>query len=129
MRPEQFLFVESSFCGGVAVVRHRHTTANNEFVPDYNPDDPTSWILFVDANNLYGDAMSQPLSTGNFQFLSPKEIEEFDIAKTAATDDVGFILEVDLKYPKHLHESHNGYPLPQKKCKLHKICSLHIPNH
>ena len=55
--------------------------------------------------------MSQPLPTGYFKFLSPKEIEEFDMTKTAATDDIGFILEVDLKYPVHLHELHNVYPL------------------
>ena len=64
--PEQFLFVENSIRGGVSVVRHIHGTATNEFVPNYNPKDPTSWILFVDANNLYGHAMSQPLPTGNF---------------------------------------------------------------
>ena len=55
--PEQFLFVENSIREGVSVVSHRHTTANNEFVPDYNPDDPSSWILFVHANNFYGHAM------------------------------------------------------------------------
>ena len=82
--PEQFLFVENSILGGVSVVSDRYATANNEFVPDYNPDDPTSWILFVDTNNLYGHAMSQPLPTGNFQFLFPKEIEEFDIAKNSS---------------------------------------------
>ena len=64
--PEQFLFVENSIRGGVSVVSHRQAIGNNEFVPDYNPNDPSSWILFVDANNLYGYVMSQPLSTGNF---------------------------------------------------------------
>ena len=63
--------------------------------------------------------MSQPLPIGNFQFLSPKEIEEFyTIAKIVATDDIGFILEVDLKYPVHLHESHNDYPLAAEKVKI-----------
>ena len=62
--------------------------------------------------------MSQPLPTGNFKFLSPKEIEEFNMSKTAATDDVGFIFEVDLKYPEHLHESHNDYPLAAEKIKI-----------
>ena len=78
---EQFLFVKNSIRRGVSVVSYRHSTANNEFVPNYKPNDPTSWILFVDANNLYGHAMSQPLTTGNFKFLSPKEIEEFDMSK------------------------------------------------
>ena len=115
--PEQFLFVENSIRGGVLVIRHIHATANNEFLPNYNPDDPASWILF-DDNNLYGHAMSHPLTTGNFKFLSPKEIKEFDIAKTAATEEVGFILEVDLKYPVHLHESQNDYPLATEKIKI-----------
>ena len=64
---------------------------------------------------MYGHAVSQPLPTGNFQFLSPKEIEEFNMSKTAATDDIGFILEVNLKYPVHLHESHSDYPLSAEK--------------
>ena len=81
--PEKFPFVQNSIRRGVSVVSHRRATANNEFVLDYNLDDPTSWILFVDANNLYGHAMSQPLPTRDFKFLSPKEIEEFDISKTA----------------------------------------------
>ena len=50
--PEQFHFVENSIRGGVSVVSHRHATANNEFVPNYKQNDPTSWILFVDANNF-----------------------------------------------------------------------------
>ena len=102
----------------MSVASHRHATANNEFVPDYKPDDPTSWMLFVDANNLYGHAMNQPLPTGNSQFPSPKEIEEFDIGKIVVTDDIGFILEVDLKYPVHLHESHNDYSLAAEKLKI-----------
>ena len=100
--PEQFIFVENS-----RSVSRKPQICNNEFVPNYKPNDPSSWILFVDAKYLYGHAMSLPLPTGNFEFLSPKEIEEFNMLKTAATDDDGFILEVDLKYPVHLHESHN----------------------
>ena len=87
-------------------------------MPDFNPDYRTSWILFVDDNNLYGHALSQPLPRENFQFLSLKEIEEFDIAKTVATDNIGFILDVDLMYPVYLHESHNDYPLAAEKVKI-----------
>ena len=115
--PERFIFVENSI-RGVSVVSHIHATTNNEFLPDYNLDDPTSWILFVDANHLYADAMSQPLPTGNLKFLPSKEIKEFGMSKTAATDDIGFILEVDLKYPVHLHESHNDYPLAAEKMEI-----------
>ena len=68
--------------------------------------------------------MSQPLPTGNFKFLSPKEIEKFDISKIVSTDDVVFILEVDLKYPVHLDELHNEYSLAVEKIKItHDILS------
>ena len=118
MRPRKVsFFIENSIRGGVSVVSHRHALANNEFIPNYNPDDPTSWILFVDANNLYGHVITQPLSTGKFKILSSKEVEEFDISKTAPTDDIGFFLEVNLKYPVHVHESHNDYHLAAEKMK------------
>ena len=64
----QISFVKNSNRGGVT---------NKEFAPNYSQDNPISWSLFVNANNLYGHAMSQPKPTGNFKFLSPKEIAEF----------------------------------------------------
>ena len=62
--------------------------------------------------------MSQPLPTGYFKFLSRKKIKKIDMSKTAAINHVGFILEVDLKYPVHLHELHNNYPLAAEKIKI-----------
>ena len=79
--PEQFIFVENSIRGGVSVVSHRHATANNQFVPDYNPDDSTSWILFVDANNLYDHAMSQPIPIGIFNFCLQKKLRNLTSQK------------------------------------------------
>lgn len=55
--------------------------------------------------------MSQPLPVGFFHFLSPEEIENFDVTKIAVDSKEGYILEVDLEYPSHLHDHHNCYPL------------------
>ena len=59
-----------------------------------------------------------PFQREIFNFCLQNKIQEFDIANTVATDDIGFILEVDLKYPVHLHESHNDYPLAAEKVKI-----------
>ena len=50
------------------------------------------------------------------------------MSKTAATDDIGFILEIDLKYPVHLHESHNAYSIVAENVKItHDMLSPHFP--
>ena len=69
--------------------------------------------MYLDANNLYGWAMIQRLPTGNFKWRDPQEI---DLSKYNEDSDKGIILEVDLEYPKELHNLHNEYPCaPEKK--------------
>ena len=71
--------------------------------------------MYLDANNLYGYAMSQYLPTGGFKWLTEKQINNI-MNKTILSDNKkGYILEVDLEYPEELHELHNDYPSLQKK--------------
>jgi hypothetical protein len=63
----------------------------------------------MDANNLYGWAMSQSLPTGNFRWL--KENEPF-------RDNIGYILEDDFSYPDDLHDNHNDLPLALENIKI-----------
>ena len=77
---------------------HRHAKANNPMVPNYNPDDVNSWLLYADANNLYGLAMSSFLATSDFRFLTEDEIASFDLSKTSPTDGTGYVLKVDVDY-------------------------------
>ena len=120
LRPRTISFCRKCIRRGVSVVSHRHATANNEFLPYNNSDNLTSWILFVDANNFYGHEMSQPLPTRNFKFLCAREIEEFHMSITAATDDILFIIEVALNYIVHIHEPepHTDYPFAAQKVKI-----------
>jgi hypothetical protein len=62
-----------------------------------------------DAVNLYGFAMKQPY--GFLHFLTDEEIQSFDLQKVASDSKEGYILEVDLEYPSHLHDVHNCHPL------------------
>ena len=71
---------------------------------------PTSFVSYLDANNLYGYAMNQPLPTGNFRFLTKDQIDNLDILSIPDDHPMGYILDVDLEYPDSLHELHNDYP-------------------
>ena len=80
--------------------------------------------MYLDANNLYSWAMSQYLPTGNFKWMSDKEIKKIDLGKYKADGKKGLILEVDLEYPQELHDLHNDYPVcPEKVKVLNDMCS------
>ena len=67
--------------------------------------------MYLDDNNLYGWAMSQPLPTGGFQWAKECERLAQSIPEHSTVSSEGFILEVDLEYPSELHKEHNEYPL------------------
>ena len=79
---------------------------------------PAKYIMFLDANNLYGWAMSQYLPIGNFRWMTDKEISKIDLGKYKADGKKGLILEVDLVYDKSLHDLHNDYPVAPEKLKV-----------
>ena len=80
------------------------------YMKEYDEKAPSKYIMYLDANNLYGWAMSQYLPTGGFKWLTEKEINKIDLANKEDSKK-GLILEVDLKYPRELHDLHNDYPL------------------
>ena len=65
--PRMFEMIDSGIRGGVAMISHRLAHANNPGVEDYDSSKPTSYIKGLDANNLYGWAMSQPLPSEGFE--------------------------------------------------------------
>ena len=66
-------FIEKGLRGGISYIAHRHGKANNKYMKDYNPEIEDSYLMYLDANNLYGWAKSQPLPTGDFQWIDPGE--------------------------------------------------------
>ena len=78
-------------------------------VEGYDPDKQNSYILYLDANNLYGWAMSQPLPTGDFRWEDCDKLAE-SILEHPTDRPEGYILEVALESPKELPEEHNAYP-------------------
>ena len=106
------LFVEKGLRGGISCISHRHGKANNNYMEDYKPEVESSYLMYLDANNLYGWAMSQPLPYGDFEWIDPDEVELFNYHDES---EKGIILEVDLGYPEELHDLHNDYPCAPEK--------------
>ena len=117
---EKFIFIENSIRGGISVVSYRHVKANNPPVPDYDHNSPHTYLTYLDANNLYGGAMSEALPIGDFTFVTEEEVASFDPDATTKSDDYGYILEIDLKYREHLHDLHSDYPLVAEKFRIRK---------
>ena len=108
------LFVERGLRGGISMESRHYCKANNRHLSDYNPKEETSYIMYYDANNLYGWAMSQPLPVGKFEWcLVYPTLHQ--IRHWRANRKIGYILEVDLDYPEELHDEHNAYPLAPEK--------------
>ncbi|KAL7299218.1 hypothetical protein TKK_0007814 [Trichogramma kaykai] len=104
---------------GLCQVSNRYGKANNSFMKDdYNPDERTIYLAYFDVNNLYGHAMSQALPTGGFEWITEELDETDDDTEDEIADNpkIGYILEVDLEYPKELHDAHKDLPfLPEHK--------------
>ena len=115
---DMFQFIEKGLRGGVSYIANRYGKANNKYMKEYDEKAPSKYIMYLDANNLYGWAMSQYLPTGGFKWLSQKQIEKINLGKYTDDSKKGLILEVDLEYPTELHNSHNDYPLGPEKVKV-----------
>ena len=117
---DMFQFIEKGMHGGVSYIANRHGKANNKYMNEYNEKAPSKYIIYLDANNLYGWTMSQYLPTGSFRWMTDKEIKNINLGKCKADGKKGLILEVDLKYPQELHDLHNDYPACPEKVKVSK---------
>ena len=125
-------FIESGIRGGVSMISHRHSIANNKYmIKNYDSDKEIKSINYLDANNLYGWAMCKSLPVGNFKMYDDSNLDKIQkqLQNWKSNSKKGYIIEVDLEYPKELHDLHNSYPLAPEKINFGggKINKL-IPN-
>ena len=112
---DMFQFIEKGMRGGISYIANRYGKANNVYMKKYDEKASSKYIMYLDANNLYGWAMSQYLPTGGFRWMTDEQISNLDIAKYNEDSKKGLILEVDLEYPQELHDLHNDYPLAAER--------------
>ncbi|GFT49010.1 uncharacterized protein TNCV_3874781 [Trichonephila clavipes] len=112
---DMLLFIEMGVRGGISQCCNRYAIANNRYMSNFNPDDEIKYLMYLDANNLYGFAMSKYLPFKDFVW-SDNNLTEQDILNLSDESDVGYILEVDLEHPSDLHDKHSDFPLaPENK--------------
>ena len=111
------LIVEKGIRGGIYHSIHRYAKANNKYMKDYDKNIESSYLMYLDQNNLHRWAMSQKLPVNSFEWV--EELSEFDecfIRNHDENSHKGNILEVDVEYTKYLFNIHSDLPfLPERK--------------
>ena len=142
---DMLLMVEEGIRGGICHSIHRYAKANNKYMKNYNNEE-SSYIQYLDANNLYGWAMSKKLPVNGFKWTSafarndktaqatagPTSLErsakhiinEEFIKNYNENNDKGYIFEVDVKYPKRLHKLHGDLPFLSERMEVNKCKKL-----
>ena len=115
---DDYTFFEFGIRGGMCGVNRRFCKANNPKVENYDPEKPLKYLTYLDFNNLYGWAMNQKLPQCDFEWLFEEEYENIDWKEIDTEGKVGYVLELDLHYPKELHDLHSDFPLAPNKCKI-----------
>ena len=121
------LIIEKGIRGGICQSTYRYAKANNRYMKNYNKNIEPSFIGYLDANNLYGWAMSEKLPVNGFKWIEQKNLSKFSedfIKNYDENGNIGYFLELDIDYPKELFNLHKDLPfLPESK-KVNKVEKL-----
>ena len=122
------LMFEKGIRGGISIISNRYGEANNKYMrKGFNKNKPSKYLMYLDANNLYGCGMSMKLPTHGFKWLTGGEMEKI-YENRHNLNKIPCILEVDIEYPEILHNLHNDYPLCPEKVKCKNGVEKLIPN-
>ena len=106
--PYMYIFFEKGGRGGNSYICNRYSKAKHKYLKSCE----SKHIIYLDTKNLYGYAMSKFLPTSGLKWIDPKE---FDLNKYTRKSSKECVFEVDLDYPKELHELHSDYSLVSDK--------------
>ena len=122
---DMLLIIEKGTRGGICQSIHSYVKTNNKYMKNYDKDIISSYLKYLDANNLYGWAMSQKLPVNGFKWVEKlSRFNEIFIKNYNENSNIGYFLEVDIDYPKELFNLHKDLPfLPERK-KVNKVEKL-----
>ena len=127
---DMLLMVEEGIRGGICHATQRYAHFNNKYMNDYDRKKKSSYIQYLDANNLYGKAMTEKLPVKEFKWVNDiSKIDEDFLKVYNKNDNKGYILDVDVDYPSKLQNLHSDLPfLPErmviKKSTKKLVCNL-----
>jgi len=115
--------VEEGIRGGMTFINTHHISSNTPRIPDsFDNAKPEVDLLYVDANNLYGNALSQKLPQSGFRWMNDEEIAALNIQGFDYEGDTGHLFEVDLHYPKDLQDRTTDLPFAPEKLAIPDRC-------
>ena len=118
---DMILMVEKGIHGGLTQVVKRHAVANHKYLPSYDASKNSVFLKYLDANNLYGYAMSQKLPLDGYEWNNIERFTSDFVKNYDVNGDKGYLLEVDVEYPKRVRVAHGELPfLPARKNKIPK---------
>ena len=107
--------VEEGIRGGICHAMQRYAKANNKYIKAYDRKKKSSYIQYLDANNLYGKAMTEKLPVRGFRWTDDISKIDEDFVKDYDKNNKGYILDVDIDYPSKLQNLHSDLPfLPER---------------
>ena len=113
---DMLLMVEEGIRGGICHAVQHYANANNKYMKDYDRKKKSSYIQYLDANNLFGKAMTEKLPVRGFRWMDDiSKIDEDFVKDYNKNDNKGYILDVDIDYPNKLQNLHSDLPfLPER---------------
>lgn len=104
---DMYTFIEDSIRGGVSMTPGRYSKANHKYLTNYDSSIDSKYIFYLDANNLYGYAMNQPLPFCDYKWIKPDNVDLMSITRDSP---LGFIFEVDGYFPQDVHDFLSDFP-------------------
>ena len=119
------IMFEERIRAGICHAIYRYAKANNKYMKNYDENKESSFLIYDDANNLYGFAVCKTLPVDGFKWVDDLSIFTEDFIKNYdEEDDTGYLFVVDVEYPKNLHKLHSDLPFLHERMKINKCNKL-----
>ena len=103
--PNMLLMIEEGIRGGITQVSHGYAEVNNKYMKSYDKNEESSFLMYLDVNNLYGCPVTEKLPVGGFKWVkNTSKIDEEFIKNYDENDDIRYFLIVDIEYLEELHD-------------------------